>query len=319
MAALLVSSAFVAPAFAAPPPEPKIRYVVSPHPDDDFSGWGMVANDTSHYLVFIVATRGEETSFCDGRGLQEDYGERTPQPQPFTGRLTPNCEAQRIDSWHAFLDGMVAVNDNLDVPVSAGSQDGGISWDVTPARCHGGSCRISSEFDLHVGKKTARLVFDLGDGDLTPAEVTWAIQTARRIRSSSLPVTAADDIVGASYFNSSDAAYYLYDHGDHKAVRDALWDTDQKVPGPQWGRTVPSDPSRAVTVEIDDETYCAAMCVTPPPIDPDKNPTARRTGVFQRSFGWLAFTSNTYWPASQQPDVFLFSKSQDFWSRFAAG
>jgi hypothetical protein len=73
-----------------------------------------------------------------------------------------------------------------------------------------------------------------------------------------------------------------------------------------------------VTVEIDDETYCAAMCVTPPPIDPETNPTATRTGVFQRSFGWLAFTANTYWPASQQPDVFLFSKSQDFWSRFPA-
>src|SRR5437660_1693493 len=46
----------------------RIRYVVTPHPDNELESWALVANDSGHYIVFVLFTHGEETSFCDGHG-----------------------------------------------------------------------------------------------------------------------------------------------------------------------------------------------------------------------------------------------------------
>ena len=49
----------------------------------------MVAGDTTHYIVFILLTRGEYSRYCDGSGiseLQANRAERYPEPQPFTGQ-----------------------------------------------------------------------------------------------------------------------------------------------------------------------------------------------------------------------------------------
>ena len=296
---------------------------MTPHPDNELESWALVANDSGHFIVFVLFTHGEETSFCDGHGLQADLGERIPQPQPFTGRLTANCDGERIDSWNAFLDGMASVNTNLGIPAPIGHFEG--TYDpkrVTPTRCDAGQCSPSAGYDVWVGARTARFIFNLGDGDLTADEVTWAIQTVRANRDR-LPVGREDDIVGSAYYNASAPSFTGDTHPDHAAVHDALFDTDQHTPGPQLGRTIPSDPNVTVTAVIDDATYCSMMCVDPPPIDPDANPDAQRTGVFQRVYGWLAFgpsaTANSYWPVSFQPTVTAFSQSEDFWSRFGNG
>ena len=78
------------PNAVVPPASPdlKIRYIVLPHPDDEFEAWSMVAGDTTHYIVFILLTRGEYSRYCDGSGiseLQANRAERYPEPQPFTG------------------------------------------------------------------------------------------------------------------------------------------------------------------------------------------------------------------------------------------
>ena len=123
------------PNAVVPPASPdlKIRYIVLPHPDDEFEAWSMVAGDTTHYIVFILLTRGEYSRYCDGSGiseLQANRAERFPEPQPFTGQGTPDCAQQRIDAWSSFLDGRGAVESALGRPGFLGQFD----LDVPPRR-----------------------------------------------------------------------------------------------------------------------------------------------------------------------------------------
>lgn len=281
------------PRLGPPPvsPERRIRYVVVPHPDDEFSAWSLVGGQGDHYVVFVLLTRGEATRFCDGHGLQAVYGERQPPATwPWPGEGTPGCKALRVDSFNAFLDKMAELDPSLDVP--------------------GPPVRLGSPvgpFDLAVGARTARAVFDLGDGRLTPAAVTAAVQAVRAVRDR-LPVTAEDDVVGAAYRNGHYPDAVVYDHPDHLAVHRALHETDQGTPGPQWGRTVATDPERAETFVVPDALYCQVLCVSP-----YNSKGAWRTGALQWAYGWLA---DDYWSADPTKGASIFSQSQDFWRRF---
>lgn len=122
--ALLGSGLVPISAAAAPPTTVKtsMAYVVSPHPDDEFEGWAMVAGRSEQYPVFVVLTHGEETGMCDVAptddpavpALNLRSGERPPRPSPPQPVFSPGCQAARLDSWHHFLDGMGNVNAALD-------------------------------------------------------------------------------------------------------------------------------------------------------------------------------------------------------------
>lgn len=84
----------------------ELQYVVVPHPDDEYQGWGLVTGRDDTYPVFVLLTKGELSQACDGSAFQPEYGERAPQPQPFVGDDPERCAAQRVDAWHVFLDGM---------------------------------------------------------------------------------------------------------------------------------------------------------------------------------------------------------------------
>lgn len=280
-------------------PARRLRYVLIPHPDDEFAAWSLVQRRPDLFVVFILLTHGEWTTFADGHGLQADLGERVPHPQPFKGPGTLHIRSQRVDSWHTFLDAMADGDDTLDVPVSIPSP--------------------SQNFELFVGFKTARVIFDLGDGTLTPEAVTAALQEARTLRRVHLPVHEEGDVVAASYWNRDDPGSLVYLHRDHRAVHEALWATDQGLPGPQWGRTSHGDPDAATqgtTATVDADIYDAAMAVDPPPADPIVNPDALRTGAFQRCYAWLV---DAYWPAGERDEATLFSRTQTFWARFGTG
>ncbi|MGH9166147.1 MAG: hypothetical protein ACRDZW_11660 [Acidimicrobiales bacterium] len=275
----------------------RLRYFLIPHPDDEFSAWSLVNEASQHYPVFVLLTKGEATAFADGRGLQAALGERVPRPQPFMTAGTATVKAQRLDSWHAFLDAMATVDRRL-----------GIAVGVTSPSPH---------FELFVGPGSARVVFDLGDGRLTPAMVTTALARVRAIRRTHLPVSVEDDAVAAGYWNRDYPGSTVYEHRDHRAVHQALWSTDHGLPGPQWGRTARSDPDAVRagrTAVMDAAVYDAAMAVSPPPPDPAVNPAARRIGSLQRCYGWLR---EDYWPGGELDDTGVFSRSQTFWSRFA--
>ena len=115
--------------------------------------------------------------------------------------------------------------------------------------------------------------------------------------------------------HDSDPDWYRYAYSDQRAVQQALWSTDLGTPGPQLVRTWPDDPRRSLTRRVPDDAYETAMAVSPGPADPVANPGARRVGVLQQAYGWLAFPG-AYWAESEGPTSFFFSRSQDFWSRW---
>lgn len=289
-------------------PERRIRYVVVPHPDDEFSAWSFVGGRGDHYVVFVLLTRGEDTRFCDGHGFQPTYGEREPHPAGWPGRRTAACAAKRLDAFGAFLDRMAELDPSLDVPgppvtLRGAPGPGGF----VPTRPAGVGRVPATEFQLAVGARTARALFDLGDGDLTAEEVTWAIQAVRAVRDR-FPVSAEDDVVGAAYRNAGYPDAVVYDHPDHRAVHQALYGTDQGTPGPQWGRTVATDPERAESLSVPDALYCQVLCVSP-----YNSRGAWRVGALQWAYGWLA---DDYWSADPAKGSSVFSRSQDFWQRF---
>ncbi|MGH9181474.1 MAG: hypothetical protein ACRDY5_07145 [Acidimicrobiales bacterium] len=277
-------------------PARRLRYILIPHPDDEFSAWSLVQRRPYIFPVFILLTHGEETTFADGHGLQEHLGERVPQPQPFGGPGSVQVRSQRQDSWHTFLDTMAAMDHTLDVAMPVPSP--------------------SPTFELFVGHRTARVIFDLGDGRLTPEAVTAALQAVRELKRVHLPVHTERDVVAAGYWNRDDPASIHYVHRDHRAVHEALWTTDQGLPGPQWGRTSHGDPDAATrgrTAAVDPDIYEAAMAVDPPPADPAVNPLAHRRGAFQCCYAWL---QDGYWPGGERDDSTIFSRAQTFWARF---
>lgn len=283
------------------PDDRLLQYVLVPHPDDELSGWSLVQRSPELYMVFVLLTRGEATTFADGHGLQADLGERVPRPQPFAGPGTATVKAQRLDAWHAFLNGAARLDPALDVPAPVRSP--------------------SYDFDLFVGDRTARVVFDLGDGRLTADAVTFALQEVRDVRRRAFPVWREGGAVGSAYWNRDHAGSHLYTHADHRAVHEALWHTDQGLPGPQWGRTSRFDPDAGAaldgrTAAIDADLYSRFMRVRPLPADPRVNPRSRRTGLFQHCYAWL---QEDYWPAGEHDDVGVFSRSQTFWARFGPG
>ncbi|HEY0870939.1 MAG TPA: hypothetical protein VGD55_11115, partial [Acidothermaceae bacterium] len=134
-------------------------------------------------------------------------------------------------------------------------------------------------------------------------------------RTTFTPTGTEDDIVGMGYENTTDPSFAPYDHPDQKAVAEVMTGVDLGLPGPQWSRTYPADPARAMTATVDQALFDAVTAVSPGPVDPVANPNARRVGALQVDYGWLAFPG-AYWYAEQEPVHSFYSRSQDFTKSF---
>ncbi len=133
-----------------------------------------------------------------------------------------------------------------------------------------------------------------------------------RANRAQLPSLPEENIIGASYYNTLTSCFE-YKHGDHLSVHKALFNTDQGVPGVQWGATCRFDPDVRRTGTITNAIYDANM--TPKTNNPDGNPGATRSGHFQKMYGWLSFPSTHYFASGTDNSV-LFSQSQAFWQRY---
>lgn len=264
----------------------RLQYVVIPHPDDEFSAWALIEKSSGNYPIFIVLTRGEHTQYCapDGKtALQAHLGEYEPSPYPYVGRGSRNCGQARMNSWQRFLNDMARADSSLSSnPPHRGSFDEG--------------------FEVWADDKSARVAFDLGDGELTSEKVTWAIQAVRSRRSQLFPNLPEYGVIGSAYHNPSENRCVFNDHPDHHAVVDALFHTDQGTAGPQWGRTCRFDPNVTRIDRVDDDTYANAMYV---------DAHGRRFGFFQRAYGWLV----DVWPQGDDATT-VWSHDQAFWTRF---
>ncbi len=121
----------------------------------------------------------------------------------------------------------------------------------------------------------ALVVFNLGDRDLVPAEVVWAMQVVQDNRSRlgvdpSLPSRGA---VG-SYASSMRGQGFHYEHPDHVAIADALLSTDLHL-GPQLGATASDDPRAVVTGVVSEQAMLTAF-------GPENS-----FGAHANRYGWL--------------------------------
>jgi hypothetical protein len=296
-----------------------MQVVVSPHPDDEMQGWARVAEGPRLFPVFVVMTGGESTGNCDGAaGLEEEWGERAPDPLPGPGdQGTERCAAARLDSWHDFLD---RAADTL----PAGEERAGMEHtDLALPGTAGGPGQ------LWLGRRSARVALDAGDGDVTPAEVEQAVRAVLDLRGEDLPALPVKRLVATAYFNDSatagenraasgcatpcegDARDLEYEHRDHAAVNDAVTALAAVARDGAWLVTGPHDPEADRRMSLDTESYAALMGLG------DRlglrRDSLERFGAQQVSYGWLAFPGS-YWPTGQTAsrDGVLFPRVQFF-------
>lgn len=282
---------------------------VLPHPDDEFQVWSMLEDRPSDYKVFLVMTRGENTGSCDPAGYAQAVEPDEPAPNPMpTGRGTVECAQARMNSLLGYLSDMSRSD-----PTIPGDFGDPVQTNPFPAEpgtvCRtvdGVECAIqntSAEVWVDRQNRGAVVSFDLGDGDLTEAEATWAITTtlanraALGIDSTSPPLA----LVGAFANTSYDC--FPYPHPDHVAVQKALWDTDYGA-GLQAAATCANDPDEAFERTVSDESVTAAFQI---------GPNGERLGAHVSNYGWLF---PQYYQIDRTGQNLLFTQHQYFWTRF---
>ncbi|MDO5700142.1 MAG: hypothetical protein Q4P36_01550 [Bowdeniella nasicola] len=262
----------------------RATYVVLPHPDDEWQVWSQLEDTPDEYKIIVLMTRGEETAYCDERWSEE-------------------CEQKRLDSFVTFFSGMSKRDHSIpghlsyigskgpfptlgyDPHTELTREDDGV---VHPAN-------LSADVWVDRLNRGALVVWDFGDGDLTPEEVTWAIKTTQDNREVlGVNPEPEDDRLIASYANTDFADCFIYDHPDHVAVRDAVYAAESGFSA-RLGATCASDPEASVTAQVSDASVQQAFGAGE---------------AFKQAYGWLS----PYELATEGQSK-LFMRSQSFWVR----
>lgn len=237
---------------AALPAPTQMDIVLVPHPGDEFQALSLIADDPSSYKVFVLLTRGEESkggeldTWVEQLGLHGRVDESLPsdleplgERGPFPDERNTVCRTDRGE------DACTAVQ--------------------------------TAEVWTDAEGRGAVVAFDLGDGDLTRGEVTWAIQTTKANREAlgidaRVPVRG---LVGAAFANTSYDCVGFEDP-DHVAVHKALYNNNYFVDY-QAAPTCADDPDAARSGVVSD----AAVNVAFPGAN-DGRATRRIHGTFPK-------------------------------------
>ena len=284
--------------------------VVVPHPDDEMQAWSLIENTPDTYEVFVVMTRGEQSSFCGSPGFDEGAGEARPDPWP-DGKWTPSCEAARMSSFFGFMEGMARGDDSLPASFGhAGSKgpfdaDGQVicRYDQPDA-----ACVADLTAEVWTSPLAAVVWFNLGDGDLTAQEVRWAVGAVLANRDA-LGIDSelrAEGLIGAAYWNGEGhAGCSDYAHPDHAAVHEALWHTDFGI-GHQAAPVCNSDPRASWAQDVTRDSFDDAF----------ETSGAERIGQHTVHYGWLLDGDPGYYRGDRNGQDSFFHRRQHFWRRF---
>lgn len=297
----------------------RLQLVIAPHPDDEFLAFPALEDAPGTYTVVVALTRGESTTRCVSidQYLQQEAGERPPDPLPTASR-SPECAEARRDSWVAFLNDAGSLT--REVRLGPGSETETVK--VVDARFGG-------EAEVWRGRDAGRILLSLGDGELSEPEVVAAVEGVLSLRGTALPDLPLERVVLASYWRpvegsavevASPAPLALtYEHADHQAVTMAAPAIASRAGADTWVNVPPDyTPALAlsdggdlerVTRAMPAETYQAYL-----ELEPQEGGPALRIGALQVNYGWLAFPGQA-WSAGEIPDEesgVLFARVQDY-------
>ncbi|GAA3588968.1 hypothetical protein GCM10022198_10930 [Klugiella xanthotipulae] len=305
--AALMSPPAVTPAVAASAPD-KVSYIVIPHPDDEFEAWSLVENSPDNYKVFITVTRGDETGYCTPASQAYQVGlEKAPTPKP-TDKWTASCDNARLNSWLSFFTDMSKTDPSIPGSWAAGTTVGPFPANGTAISRVDGSTTVtdrSAKVWVDTQGRGAAIAFNLGDGDLTAAEVTWAVKTVRDNRTAlGINSTLPNWNLVTSFANSVYGSCAVYTHPDHRAIHESVWNTNFGF-GYQAGATCATDPDASRTQLVTAASTNAAFSVN--------TATGLRTGAHTWNYGWL---NDTYFAVSRNAQNSVFMQRQSFWIRW---
>lgn len=310
-ATVIISSATV---HAAPT---HVSMVVNPHLDDEMQVWSLVENSSSNYKVFVYLTRGEQTGYCVNStyntAFRPDLGETQPVYTP-QGKWTDRCVESRINSTLNFLNNMGSIDSTIPSgftrygysTVSLPSNGVSISRDDNGTLLVDTTARVYNSTN---GMGNA-VVFNLGDGDLTQAEVDWAIRAVKN-NPSLFGIPAGIPFYNAlgAFANSKYPNCNVYSHADHKSIHTALYNTDYGFTGYQTAATCATDPDVARTKDVSYASWDAAWRI---------GANNQRIGFAQKNYGWLDSRESGWGVGygTQQNSATPFMQRQSFWQRF---
>jgi len=309
------------------PSETAAIIYLNPHPDDEYQHWALLENRADIVSIVVLLTRGEQTAFCEADvlllGWQEGL-EPAPRPLP-KGRFSDSCAEARVNAFTAYFRDMADSDEtvpgrfapptttaplpdpqNVVCRVDDPDLEGGGAVDPD-------ACLVSTSADIYqdLDGRGALVVFDLGDGDLSDAEVEWAVRT---VLDELVPVLVpssarvAGIVGGYSTPAGGFPGCFPYAHPDHLAVDRVLWSTDFGA-GFQASATCATDPRRQLFARVSQSATEAAFATEPVEGSDD----VRRTGAHTANYGWL---HATYYPVSRFGQAELFHQDQHYWVRF---
>ena len=288
-----------------------------PHPDDETEVWSLIKNSTANYKVFAYMTYGEETAYCTVSGFNGGFvaskGEIHPGNTP-DNRWSSNCKENRVTSTLNFLNKMATG----DASLPAGFSDSQYTTITVPAN---GVSPQHVDNNIAIGDRTVRvygstnnmgnvLFFNMGDGDLTSAEVSWAVQAIKANPASfGIPTNLPFYNALGGYANTAYSGCTLYNHPDHKAIHTSLYSVNFGFTGYQSAGTCRTDPDTVRTKLTTDASWNRAWAV---------GSTGQRTGHAQKYYGWLDSGVNGWgvgFGTNQNPTRPIM-QYQSFWQKF---
>lgn len=270
---------------ASPTPDPddvdEVTYVLLPHPDDEFQVWSQVEGREDAYTVFVLMTRGEQGSYCDS--------------PTGGGRWTATCADARLASWTGFFAQMGEHDATLpsDLPEEPDAVRGRATAGVQIGRDDDGTVTVDTDALVwrDAEGRGALVAFDLGDGDLTEQEATWAVeQVIADPGRFGLLEREPDRVLGPYYYPGQDPGCFPYPHPDHAAVAAVIESAD--LAPEQSHATCAADPGTVSRSRVTGGSADAAF---------------GEGGAFPEHYGWLG-----QWPLARQDQTELFHVPQAF-------
>jgi len=264
-----------------------------------------VSTSMSHYTVTGAVSAGDFHNPTGGAGscfVQSNLMTHGSHPVSYNP-CTQAPTAYNSDT----VVGLNAVNTNYPNGCPFNDDPYGVAGH-NPGQLYG--CQLTSQW--YVGNNTARIFFDMGDGNLTTDELYWALKTIRA-NISLLPVSAEYGAVSAAaystYVNGSGQPicyanipeypwqYQNYTHPDHHAVAHALYYYNV------FGGVTTGHPQYIWVTHCEPYTQgydqglsyynkeYGVNSAAPLPIGSQPTSCAAdlHTGPFQSAFGWLDF------------------------------